>query len=70
MRRVPVWLPLFLAGVAPLAGCADPNPTFVFDAGTAARDGGTAGADGSIAETGAPDGVDTDAGADDAGDTR
>jgi hypothetical protein len=67
MRQVPVWLPVSLALL--VAGCADPNPTFVFDAAPAAREGGAAGAGGSAVEAGAPEaGNDTDAGADASGD--
>jgi hypothetical protein len=43
MRRVPLCLSLFLSVVAGVVGCADPNPTFVFDAATTttAHEGGT-----------------------------
>ena len=68
MRRVPVWLSLSIA--LALAGCADPHPTFVFDAAPTAREGGAAGAGGSTAEAGtSAGGAGTDGGTD-AGDAR
>jgi hypothetical protein len=58
MRHVSIFLLLFLAGAAgALAGCADPNPTFVFDAAPTAREGGAeGGADAGAAEAGEPEG--------------
>ena len=47
MRHVSAYLLLSLTSAAvSLAGCADPSPTFVFDAATVAREGGTGGSGG------------------------
>ncbi len=44
MRHVSAYLLLSLTIAAlSLAGCADPNPTFVFDAATPAKEGGAGG---------------------------
>ena len=69
MRHVSVFLLLSLSSASvALMGCTDPNPTFVFDAAPAVRDGGTDGGDGSV-EAGAPQN-DTDGGTDAAGEAR
>jgi hypothetical protein len=48
MRHVSAYLLMSLTTAAlSLAGCADPNPTFVFDAATPAKEGGTGGSGGS-----------------------
>ena len=66
MRHVSVYLLLSLASAAmSLAGCADPNPTFVFDAATPAKEGGTGGS--GSADAGS---TKTDGGTDGARDTR
>jgi hypothetical protein len=53
-----------------VVGCADPNPTFIFDAAPAApREGGTAGAAGGSGGAAGQPGA-ADAGIDGAGDTR
>ena len=73
MRRVPV-LPLFLTvatTLAGLAGCADPNPTFVFDSGTTVRDAGDPPLESVPRRWGArPTAWTRTPGADDAGDAR
>jgi hypothetical protein len=47
----------FAAAVGVVAGCADPSPTFVFDAAPIAREAGTdAGAGGAGVQDGAVDG--------------
>ena len=49
----PLWLLAVLAGLG--GACRDPNPTFVFDAGTdGAREGGTSdgGGDGGLTDGG------------------
>ena len=65
MRHVSALLMLSLTSAAvALTGCADPNPTFVFDAAPAVREGGTGGAGGNgavdagAAQDGADDGTD------------
>ena len=69
MRHVSAFLLLSLTSAAvALMGCGDPNPTFVFDAAPAAREGGTADGGGSI-EGGALEGG-MDGGTDVAGETR
>jgi hypothetical protein len=70
MRHVSAYLLLSLTSAAvSLAGCADPNPTFVFDAATPAKEGGTGGSGGSgSADAGAA--AKPDGGTDGARDTR
>jgi hypothetical protein len=64
MRHVPVW---FFLSLAAAAGCADPNPTFVFDAAPVTREAGTDGpSDAGVADGAANDDGSTDA----AGDAR
>ena len=53
MRHVPVWSFLFVSAIAGAVGCSDPNPTFVFDAATPAKDGGSDATDaGTIGDAG------------------
>jgi hypothetical protein len=67
MRHVPTWLLLSLSAAAIAAGCADPNPTFVFDAAPVTREAGAAGAGGSNVDASTADGgAGTDGGAGDA----
>jgi hypothetical protein len=57
-----------LASFVNLAGCADPNPTFVFDAAPIAKDAGTGSAlDGAGGQGGNGGSGGGDAGVDDAG---
>jgi hypothetical protein len=70
MRHVSAYLLLSLTSAAvSLAGCADPNPTFVFDAATPAKEGGTGGSGGSGSADAAA-AAKTDGGTDSERDTR
>jgi hypothetical protein len=59
MRHVSAFLFLSLSSAAvALTGCADPSPTFVFDAAPVAKEGGAGGGGGSVEAGTAADGTD------------